>query len=141
MRRLLACVLLILVFPAVAAPAENAGRVRVVAWSNKTARGGLPPADAVSGGTYCLSAAPKRLYAFVRFTGMRDKVSSSATWLFNKRKVFVFKFRWEDGDIGRTAFNLYRTKGGLAEGAYGIEIRSGGRLLGTGSVQLKFGAC
>jgi hypothetical protein len=140
-RRLLAALFLVLAFPAIAAPAENAGRLRVVAWASKTAKAGLPPGDAVSGGTYCIPAAPRRLYAFVRFTGMRDKVPSSATWLFNKRKVFVFKFRWEDGDIGRTAFNLYRTKGGLAEGAYGIEIRSGGQLLGTGSVQLKFGAC
>ena len=133
--------LLVLAFPAASGAAGEAGRVRVVAWASAPTKAGLPPADAVSGGTYCKARAIAKLYAFVRFRGMRDKVSSSATWRFNKKKVLVFNFRWEDGDSGRTAFNLHRTKGALAEGVYSIQIRTGGTLVGKGTVRLEFGAC
>jgi hypothetical protein len=140
-RRLLATVFLALALPAVTGATVHARSLRVVAWAATTTKAGLPPADAVAGGTYCKPRAIPRLYAFVRFTGMRDKVPSSATWLFNGKKVFVFTFRWEDGDVGRTAFNLYRTKGGLAEGVYTIQVRTGGVLVGSGAVRLKFGSC
>ena len=138
---MLAASLLVLAFPALTAAATQAGKVRVVAWASTTTKAGLPPGDAVSGGIYCTAQPIPKLFAFVRFTGMRDKVPSTATWLFEKKKVFVFKFRWEDGDIGRTAFKLFRTKGTLAEGDYVIQARSGGVLVGTGAVRLKFGRC
>jgi hypothetical protein len=140
-RRLLAAFVLMLAFPAVTAATTTAGKLHVVAWSATTTKAGLPPADAVAGGLYCTKKPISKVYAFVRFTGMRDKVPSTATWLFNKKKVFVFKFRWEDGDIGRTAFDLFRSKGALAEGVYGIKISSGGVLVGAGAVRLKFGGC
>jgi hypothetical protein len=72
---------------------------------------------------------------------MRDKVPSTVTWYFNDKKVFVFKFKWEDGPTGRTAFNLYPVKGSLEPGRYRIEVRWGGTLVGEGSVQVKFGSC
>ena len=140
-RRIIATSLLALALPAITGAATDAGRVRVVAWAATTTKGGLPPGNAVAGGTYCTPLAIKRLYAFVRFTGMRDKVRSSATWTFNKKKVFALNFRWEDGDAGRTAFSLYRNKGTLEEGLYGIQIRSATRLAGAGSVRLQFGDC
>jgi hypothetical protein len=140
-RRLLVLCLLALAVPAVTAASTTAARVRVVAWAATTTKAGLPPAGAVAGGTYCTARPIKRLYAFIRFSGMRDKVPSSATWTFNKKKVFTFPFKWEDGDAGRTAFNLFRTKGTLEEGLYGVQVRTGGRLVGSGSVRLKFGDC
>jgi hypothetical protein len=140
-RRLLAIVSLALALPAVTGAGVQARGLRVVAWAATTTKAGLPPADAVAGGTYCKPSAIPKLYAFVHFTGMRDKVPSSATWLFNNKKVFVFNFKWEDGDVGRTAFNIYRTKGGLAEGVYTIQVRTGSVLVGAGSVRLKFGSC
>ena len=141
MRRLLAASLLVLAFPALTAAATQAGKVRVVAWASTTTKAGLPTADAVSGGVYCKAKPIAKLFAFVRFAGMRDKVPSTATWLFENKKVFVFKFRWEDGDIGRTAFKLFRTKGTLAAGDYVIQVRSGGVVVGNGAVRLKFGGC
>ena len=42
-------VALALALPATTAAQRDAGRVRVVAWSSKTTKAGLPPADAVSG--------------------------------------------------------------------------------------------
>jgi hypothetical protein len=140
-RRILAILLIALALPAVTGATVDAGKVRVVAWAATKAKGGVPPKDAVAGGIYCTQRPIRTLYAFVRFSGMRDKVASSAIWFFNGKKVFTFPFRWEDGDAGRTAFNLFRTKGALEEGRYRIEIRSGGRLVGSGSVRLKFGGC
>jgi hypothetical protein len=140
-RRLLASLVVTLALPTAAAASIDAARLRVVAWANSAPKTGIPPANAVSGGTYCTSRAIRRLYAFVRFTGMRDGTRSSVTWYFNRKKVFLFPFKWEDGDAGRTAFSLYRTKGALEKGTYGIEVRSGGRLLGKGSVKLRFGSC
>jgi hypothetical protein len=72
---------------------------------------------------------------------MRDGVRSSVTWFFNGKKVYFFPFKWEDGDAGRTAFSLFRTKGRLEEGKYGVEVRSAGTLLDSGSVKLQFGSC
>ena len=141
MRRLLAVLLVALAVHGVALAETAAGRVRVVAWASTSGKTGIPPADAVSGGVFCTPRPVQKLYAFVRFSGMRDKVPSSATWFFNKKKAFVFSFKWEDGDAGRTAFDLYRTKGALAEGMYSLEIRTGGRLVGRGSVRLQFGNC
>jgi hypothetical protein len=128
----------------VIAPAATAGvrpNARVVAWASSTAKGGVPPRDAVSGGTYCPKRAIRRLYAFIRFSGMRDRVPSTASWYFNRKRVYVYRFRWEDGETGRTAFNLYRTKGLLLAGRYTIEVRTAGRLVAAGSVRLKFGSC
>jgi hypothetical protein len=121
--------------------ASTAPSVTVIAWSSKVAKGGLPPADAVNGGVYCKAVPFKRLYAFVRFRGMRDKVPSTTTWYFNDKRVFVFNFKWEDGPTGRTAFNLYPVKGNLRAGRYRVEVRSGGRLVGQGGVQVKLGDC
>jgi hypothetical protein len=140
-RRFLATLLVAAALPAATDASVQAGRVQVVAWSTAATKDGLPPADAVSGGIYCKPRAIHKLYAFVRFSGMRDGVPSSATWYFNRKKVFVFKFRWEDGETGRTAFDIYRTKGALAEGVYGIEVRSGGRVAGSGTVRVRFGSC
>jgi hypothetical protein len=140
-RSLLAAAVIALALPALTAAGTQAGKVRVVAWASGTTSTGLPPRDAVSGGVYCTAKPILKLFAFVRFTGMRDKVPSSATWLYENKKVFLFKFKWEDGDIGRTAFKLFRTKGTLLEGDYAIQVRSGGALVGTGQVKLKFGKC
>jgi hypothetical protein len=140
-RRVVAVLLVALVAPALAAAATTAPRLRVVAWASTSGKTGIPPADAVSGGVYCTARPVRKLYAFVRFSGMRDKVASTATWYFNKKRAFVFSFKWEDGDQGRTAFDLYRTKGTLVEGTYTVEIRTGGRLVGSGSVRLRFGNC
>jgi hypothetical protein len=139
--RLLVVLVVAVAVPAAALAATAAGRVRVVAWASKSTKTGIPPPEAVRRGTFCTRRPVKKLYAFVRFTGMRDKVPSSATWYFNKKRVFVFKFKWEDGDEGRTAFDIFRTKGTLEEGAYAIEIRTARRLVGRGSVRLKFGHC
>ena len=140
-RGFLAIVLVASVVPAATAAGGVAGRVRIVAWAGSATKAGLPPRDAVSGGTYCTSRAIRRLYAFVRFSGMRDRVRSSASWYFNGKRVYVYRFRWEDGQSGRTAFNLYRTKGVLLAGRYTIEVRAGSRLVGRDSVRLKFGSC
>ena len=141
LRRLFVTLLSVLVFAPAAAASADVERLRVVAWASTASKAGIPPAKAVSGGTYCTARAIRRLYAFVRFTGMRDGKKSSVTWYFNRKKVYLFAFKWEDGDAGRTAFNLYRTKGALEEGTYGVEVRSAGRLLGKGSVKLRFGSC
>ena len=141
MRRSFAFLLIVLAFPTAALAAADVERLRVVAWASSASKSGIPPKKAVSGGTYCTSRAIRRLYAFVRFTGMRDGKKSSVTWFFNRKKVYLFAFTWEDGDVGRTAFNLFRTKGTLEEGTYAIEVRSAGRLLGKGSVKLRFGSC
>jgi hypothetical protein len=141
LRRSFASLLVVLALPTTAAASVGVERLRVVAWASSASKSGIPPAKAVSGGTYCTTRPIRRLYAFVRFSGMRDAKKSSVTWFFNRKRVFVFAFKWEDGDAGRTAFNLYRTKGNLEEGTYAIEVRSAGRLLGKGSVKLRFGGC
>jgi hypothetical protein len=113
----------------------------VVAWASTATKTAIPPKDAVSGGTYCRERPIRRLYAFVRFSGMRDGTLSSATWYFNGKRAYRYTFKWEDGDAGRTAFSLFRTKGALVTGTYKIEIRSGGRVLDSGSLKLRFGSC
>jgi hypothetical protein len=140
-RPILATLITAVVTTAAATAAVEARRVRVVAWASSATKSAVPPGDAVSGGTYCTDRAVRRLYAFIRFSGMRDKVPSAVTWYFNGDRVFVFRFKWEDGDAGRTAFSLYRTKGALVEGTYRIEVRSAGQLLANGSVKLKVGSC
>ena len=121
--------------------ASSAPTLTVVGWASTVSKGGLPPRDAVSGGVYCKRTPFRRLYAFVRFRGMRDKVPSTTTWYFNDKRVFVFKFKWEDGPVGRTAFNLYPVKGNLEAGRYRVDVRWAGRLVGSGRVQVKFGNC
>jgi hypothetical protein len=140
-RRSFASLLVLLALPTTAAASADVERLRVIAWANTASKSGIPPAKAVSGGTYCTTRPIRRLYAFIRFTGMRDGKKSSVTWFFNRKKVYIFAFKWEDGDAGRTAFNLYRTKGTLEEGTYAVQVRSAGRLLGKGSVKLRFGGC
>ena len=135
----LACCALLV--PALAAGSASVGRAQVFAWASATKKGAVPPADAAKGAVYCKAAPIKRLYAFIRFQGMRDKVASSATWYFDDKRVYVFPFKWEDGPSGRTAFDIFRQKGTLEEGRYRIEVRSGGRLAGSGAVRLRFGAC
>jgi hypothetical protein len=141
MRPVLAILLAALVAAAAATAALDARRVRVVAWARSATKSAVAPPDAVSSGVYCTDRAIRRLYAFIRFSGMRDKLPSTATWYFNGDRVFVFRFKWEDGDAGRTAFSLHRTKGALVEGAYKIEVRSAGQLLARASVKLEFGSC
>lgn len=130
-----------LAVPVSATPSAGAARLSVVAWASKVGEEGLPPANAVRRGVLCSPRPFQRLYAFVRFSGMRDKVPSSAKWFYEGEAVYTFPFRWEDGPVGRTAFHLFRTKGALLEGVYRVEIRVGGRLLARAAVRLKFGAC
>ncbi len=141
MRRTLALFAIGLVVPLAATAAATAPDVRVVAWASTTSKTAIPPTDAVGSGVYCAPRPIKRLYAFVRFKGMKNKTPSSATWYYQRDKAFVFNFAWNDGPFGRTAFNLFRTKGTLEEGTYRVEIRSGGRLLASGSVDLEFAPC
>lgn len=142
MRLFLIAVLgLALALPAISIGSGTAGRLQVIAWANRATKTAVPPADAVKRGIYCKARPIVKLYAYVRFQGMKDKVASTATWYFNDKRVFVFPFRWEDGVAGRTAFELHRQKGALEKGRYAIEIRTGRRLVGKGAIALKFGAC
>ena len=132
---------LALALPSLSSGVSAAGTVQVVAWASKTTKNAIPPRDAVKRGVYCKPVAFRRLYAFITFRGMRDTVASSATWYYNDKRVFVFPFKWEDGASGRTAFEIHRQKGLLEQGRYKIEVRSGGRLAGSGAIRLKFGSC
>ncbi len=140
-RRLLALSAIGLVVPVAATAATAAPSVRIVAWASTTSKTAIPPKNAVATGTYCTARPIKRLYAFIRFKGMKNKTPSSATWYYEGDKAFVFNFAWNDGPFGRTAFDLFRTKGALEEGTYRIEIRNRGRLVGSSSVELKFAPC
>ena len=142
MRRTFLAIALLAAVPTAALASSNAPRLRVVAWASTSGKLAVPPKDAVaSGGIYCRTRPIKRMYAFVRFSGMRNRVPSSATWFYEGDQVFVYRWRWNDGPVGRTAFDLHRTKGTLEEGTYRIEVRFGARLVGRGSVDLRFGDC
>src|SRR3954470_20716573 len=106
-----------------AAPSRSAApKLAVTAWADSAQRNAMPPADAVRGGTLCKPRAFRKLYAFVTFRGLKNKVPSTATWYFGDKKVFTFKFAWEDGTSGRTAFSLFPVKGTLEPGRYTIEV-------------------
>ena len=120
---------------------ETAATARVTGWADRVLKNGVPPKDAVRAGTLCKPVAFKRLYAFITFRGMKNKIPSSATWFYGDEKVYTFKFPWEDGARGRTAFSIYPVRGTLEAGRYTIEIRWSAKLVARGSVTLKFGDC
>jgi hypothetical protein len=133
---------LIAVTAALAAPQRVAApKLTVVAWADSAGKKAVPPQDAVRGGTLCKPVAFRELFSFVTFRGLKDKVPSTATWYFGDKKVYTFKFAWEDGPGGRTAFSLHPVKGTLEAGRYMIEVRFGGKLLDSGKVTLEFGNC
>jgi hypothetical protein len=99
-----------LVAGAAAGATAASPRVDVVAFAGH-AEGRQPPSDAVPPGdtyTSCRVDYLKRLYAFVRFSGMRKGAPTSAAWSFNGSRVYVDRFKWDEGARGRTWFHLVR---------------------------------
>ncbi len=118
-------------------------RVAVVAFAGH-AKGSQPPSDAVQPGdtyTSCRVAYLKRLYAFVRFSGMRNGAPTSVAWSFNGSQVYVDRFKWDLGASGRAWFYLIRHDGLLDNGVYGVEIRVGGKLVARSSAGLAAAYC
>jgi hypothetical protein len=150
MRRVLAPLFLaalLAVFALVAGTATGAAatapQVDIVAFAGH-AKGLQPPSDAVQpGDTYtpCRVDYLKRLYAFVRFSGLRNGAPTSVAWFVNGSPAYVDRFAWSYGTSGSAWFYLFRQKGLLKDGAYRVEIRVDSKLIARASVGLAAAYC
>jgi hypothetical protein len=133
---------LALAVAALAVPATGATatgpHLAVISFAGTARAGGTrPPGDAVKpGGTYgsCYISRLKRLYAFLRYSGMRAGSPASVAWSVNGSQVFVDRFAWDLGKKGASSVYLHANGRVLPDGLYTVSVRVGGRLLARASV-------
>lgn len=140
-RPLLACLAgVVLAAALLAAPTAGAAaksRLAVVSFAGSALPGLEPPSDAVKpGGTYgsCYVDRLERLYAFVRFSGMRAKAKASVAWSLDGEQVYVDRFKWDLGAKGRAGFFIHAGGEVMPDGRYTVEVRVAGKLLARASV-------
>jgi hypothetical protein len=121
-------------------PAAAAPGARVLGFGEADWRtpGVLPPTALRPGAvqTRCPGARGRRLYVFLRLSGMRPGQRFDVTWQLDGHDIFTIKQRWSLSQSSGN-FRYYVENGGrpVANGRWGIALKIGRRVVATGSVR------